>query len=163
MSEQTTEAVATDETEAQEAAQTTETETDWKAASRKWEARAKEHKAALDAAQAEAARVKELETQLSTFTEEAGTKEAAAKAAVEKANLEIARLKVRAKYGLSEDETELFLTATDPEVLDKQGEALSKRTSNSVKPDSAQGNRTGAAPKGAKADFDAWHQNFLNN
>jgi hypothetical protein len=114
----------------------------------------------LDAAQAEAARVSELETQLSTFTEEAGAKEAAANAALEKANLEIARLTVRAKYGLSEDESELFLTATDPELLDKQGEALSKRSGNAVKPDSAQGNRNGTGPKGAKADFDAWHSSL---
>jgi hypothetical protein len=155
-----TEATASDTETTQETAQETESEFDWKAAARKWETRAKEHKSALDALEANKAA---LETQLSALTEEAGTKEAAANAALEKANLELLRLKVRAKYGLTEDEQELFLTGSDEETLDKQGEALSKRNGSALKPDNAQGKRTGSAPLSGDDAFEAALAEALSN
>lgn len=157
-----TEVTTSEETETQETAQETE-EFDWKAAARKWETRAKEHKAALDASQAEAARVAELETQLNALTEEAGTKEAASKEAFEKATLELTRLKAANKYGISSDEADLFLTGTNEEDINRQAEALAKRSGQSVKPDLSQGNRNGAGPKSAKEDFNAFHEALNRN
>lgn len=113
-------------------------------------------------AKANADRLAELESKLSTFTEEAGTKEATANAVLEKANLESTRLKVALKHGISLDELELFLTGETEETLDKQAEALSKRSGNAVRPDPAQGRNNGTGPKSVKADFaDFWDS--LNN
>lgn len=168
MSEETT-------TEAQETAQETETtETDWKAESRKWEERSKANKAALDAKTAEIEALQQKETEKSAdaeaetaianefgfedATKNAGTevKPAANEAATEKANLEVARYKLALKYGLPEEDIEIFLTGDSTELLEKQAEALSKRSAPQVKPDLAQGKRNGTGPKTAKAEFDAW-------
>lgn len=124
----------------QEPAQGSVEEIDWKEASRKWEARSKENRTALDAALEKANKAEALEAQLNAINEEAGTKEAAANAALEKAQLDIIRLKIANKHGLSEDEQDLFLTASDEETLNRQAEAIANRTSK-VQPNGAQGKR----------------------
>jgi hypothetical protein len=167
----------TTETEAQETAQGTETEIDWKAEARKWEERSKSNKAELD----------ELKKQLATepeeseedtdedaavaaefgiesdSTEKAGSEkeESAANADLEKTLLENTRLKVALKYDIAEEDIELFLTGTTEEVLIKQAEALSKRTAPKVKPDAAQGKKT-LAPRTTRDEFAAALQEAFN-
>lgn len=110
-------------------------------------------------AKAKADRLADIEAKYNALTEETGTKEAAANAAIEKANLDITRLRTAQKYGISFEDSEVLLTGTTEEDLEKQAEALSKRSGHSVQPDPAQGNRDGTGPKGPKAAFDAWFDN----
>ncbi|MDQ0793563.1 hypothetical protein [Streptomyces sp. B1I3] len=63
--------------------------------------------------------------------------------AIEEANLALTRYKIAAKYSVSEEHTELFLTGSDEETLEKQAAALNERTVKTPKPDRAQGNRNG--------------------
>jgi hypothetical protein len=108
-------------------------EVDWKAEARKWEARAKNKDDAS--------------TELSKTTQqlEKVSKELAEqKKATETAQAALSRYKVASKYGISDELTELFLTGSDEQTLEKQAKALSERTVKTPKPDRAQGNRNGS-------------------
>ncbi|MFD8618267.1 hypothetical protein [Streptomyces sp. NPDC059513] len=105
----------------------------WKAEARKWEARAKDNGTAT--------------TELTKTTEklEKVSKELAEqKKATETAQAALTRYKVANKYGISDEHTELFLTGSDEETLEKQAKALSDRAPKTPKPDRAQGNRNGS-------------------
>jgi hypothetical protein len=107
-------------------------ETDYKAESRKWEARAKANKAAAD----ELPKITEkLETAKKELAEQ--------KKATETAQAALTRYKVANKYAISEEDMELFLTGSDEETLERQAAALSERTAKTPRPDRAQGNRNG--------------------
>lgn len=97
-------------------------EPDWKAEARKWEQRAKENKTAAD-------RLAEIEE--SNKTE--GQKQAERMAELEKsattAKVEALRYKYAAKFKISDEDAELFLTATDEETIGKQAERFSARES----------------------------------
>lgn len=87
-----------------------------------------------------------------------------AKAAAEKdaqeARAEAARLRVAAKYGISDDDADLFLTGTDTDTLTRQAERLSQRVEDRKK----QGNRApteGANPKPTTSDDAAFARNLL--
>lgn len=53
--------------------------------------------------------------------------------------------------GISPEDAELYLTASDLETLEKQAAGLMARTPTAPKPDPSQGGR-GSAPKGSTAD-----------
>lgn len=111
-----------------------ENETDWKAEARKWEARAKEKGEAT----AELTKTNEkLENVRKELAEQ--------KKATETAQAALTRYKIAQKYGISEELTELFLTGSDEETLEKQASALAERPAiKTPKPDRAQGNRNGS-------------------
>ncbi|TKT03439.1 hypothetical protein [Streptomyces lasalocidi] len=126
----------------EEADDDTKPDTDWKAASRKWEDRAKANKAAAD------------ELPKVTAKLEAATKELAEqKKATQDAQAELMRFRVAAKYAITEEHMNLFLTGSDEETLEKQAAALSERTPKTPRPDRAQGNRNGS---GATSNADAF-------
>lgn len=128
-----TEAPASETTQEEPAKESAET--DWKAEARKWESRSKENKEKADKFDEVSAKVSELETKVSELTE-------THKAELDKSALEIMRWKVAAKYGVSEEDVELFLNATDEETLVKQAERLAQTSTHAPKPDFAQGKRT---------------------
>jgi hypothetical protein len=132
--EETTEAPTSENTDKSndEAAQPEDAGTDWKAESRKWESRAKENKEKADALDAATSRVSELEKQLTEI-----------KGKADSAESNLIRWKVAAKYNVSEDDVNLFLTASDEETLVKQAQRLSQTSAHAPKPDAAQGTRAG--------------------
>lgn len=142
-----TEAQATDETKTEEPAQETQTEIDWTAEARKWEARAKANRKEADELKPLAEKVSELEQQL----EEAKTAASQTEAAVGKKDAEIVRWRIAAKYGVSEDDVELFLTGSDEETLEKQAQRLSSTSANAPKPDPRQAKREVGTPSNADA------------
>lgn len=139
-----TEANASENTETEESAQTEGDGTDWKAEARKWETRSKENKGQVDSL---TTRVSELETALS---------EAQAQAA------EVTKWKVAAKYKVSEEDVELFLTASDEDTLIKQAERLSQSSTHAPKPDAAQGTRNDTGPLSTKQQGAAALEGLFN-
>jgi hypothetical protein len=82
-----------------------------------------------------------------------------------KARAEAIRLRVAAKHGISDEDADLFLTATDEDSLNRQAERLTARNAEatsprSPKPDANQG-RSGAA--GPKTTADSFAEFFRNN
>ncbi|MFK0057992.1 hypothetical protein ACIQTN_01985 [Streptomyces werraensis] len=137
----------TPETPAQEPEENEEeedekTETDWKAAARKWEKLAKNNKAAVDELDKTTRRLETIEKELATQ-----------KKATEQAQAALMRYKVAAKYAISEEQAELLLTGSDEETLEKQAAAISDRTVKTPRPDRAQGNRNGTGAMTNKQRF----------
>lgn len=132
--EKTTEVETPKESEKEKEIDTEKSDVDhWKAEARKWEARAKDNGTAT--------------TELTKTTQqlEKVSKELAEqKKATETAQAALSRYKVANKYGISDELTELFLTGSDEETLEKQAKALSDRAPKTPKPDRAQGNRNGS-------------------
>lgn len=132
--DKTTEVKASEDSAKEKEPETEKSDADhWKAEARKWEARAKDNGAAT--------------TELTKTTEtlEKVSKELAEqKKATETAQAALTRYKVANKYGISDELTELFLTGSDAETLEKQASALSERSPKTPKPDRAQGNRNGS-------------------
>lgn len=81
-----------------------------------------------DELKAKAARLDEIEA--ANKSEIDKVREAAEKAQAERdqARAEAMRLRVAAKYGISDEDADLFLTATDEATLQKQAEALAARS-----------------------------------
>lgn len=132
--EKATEVEASDDSEKEKETNTEKSDVDhWKAEARKWEARAKENGTATA----------EL-TKTTEKLEKVSKELAEQKKATETAQAELKRYKVAQKYGISDDLTELFLTGSDEETLEKQAKALSDRAPKTPKPDRAQGNRNGS-------------------
>jgi hypothetical protein len=82
-----------------------------------------------------------------------------------KATAEAIRLRVAAKHGISDEDADLFLTATDEESLTRQAERLAARNADATsprapKPDANQG-RPGAG--GPKSTADSFAEFFRNN
>lgn len=130
------EADASENTETKsEAAQPEGDGTDWKAEARKWESRSKENKEKADEYDKSVARISELEADNKKVTDDL--------AALQRANT---ILELRLKHNVSEEDANLFLTASDEETLEKQAERLSQSSAHAPKPDSAQGTRDNAGP-----------------
>lgn len=68
-----------------------------------------------------------------------------------KATTEALRLRIAAKHGISEADADLFLTSSDPEIVERQAAALASRASTSPKPDLSQGGK-GSITGGSTAD-----------
>ena len=134
MSEQTAEATATESeaTEQQTENETKPTETVdfWKSKAREQEKRAKENAAA-------AKRLAEIEQSQKSEAEKTADRIKQLESEAESARREALRFKVASKYGIGDEDADLFLTASDEETLTKQAERLSARTAEQKK----QGNR----------------------
>ena len=141
--------------------------TDWKAKyeetiaeSRKWEERSK--------ANAEAAkRLSEIEDAQKSESERAADRIAAAEKAADDARREALRYKVATKFGVSDEDAELFLTGADEETLARQAERLASRSAEasaprSPKPDPNQG-RSGQGAASTADQFAATVGGLLNN
>jgi hypothetical protein len=124
MTEQTTENAETAPPEQLSTEQPAET-TDWKAKAREWERRAKENKSAAD----ELAALKQ--SQMSE-AERTAARLAELEQQAQAARSEALRYRVATRYGISDDDAELFLTAGDEETLERQARALSERNTPSA-------------------------------
>ena len=131
---QTAEATETDAeaTEQQTDAQPKPTETVdfWKAKAREQEKRAKTN---ADAAK----RLAEIEESQKSEAEKAADRIRALEEQLTAANRSALRFKVASKYGIGDEDADLFLTASDEETLTKQAERLAGRSDERKK----QGNR----------------------
>jgi hypothetical protein len=118
-----------------------EADVDWKAKSREWERRAKENKGAAD----ELAALKDSQkTSEQKFEERLAEMERRAAEAEAKA----LRSDIAAKYGLSADDRDLFLTGSDESTLIAQAQRLAGREEDRKK----QGNyapKEGTTPPGS--------------
>lgn len=101
-------------------------ETDWKAEAKKWESRAKENKSAAD-------KLAEIEEANKTEAQKAADRLAAAEKDAASARSEALRLRVAAKFGIGDEDADLFLTGGDEQTLTRQAERLSARESERKK------------------------------
>lgn len=125
--QQTTEPTATDDA-AQTDDQTRPTETVdfWKQKAREQEKRAKENAGA-------AKRLAEIEDAQKSEAEKVADRLRELESEVESARRDALRFKVASKYGIGDEDVDLFLTASDEETLTKQAERLSGRRSDERK------------------------------
>ena len=110
---------------------------DWKAEARKWESRAKDNKSAAD-------RLAAIEEANKSEAQRAAERLATAEKAAADAMAEALRFKIAAKFSVSDEDAELFLTGTDEETLTRQADRLARRAEEagrprSPKPDPNQG------------------------
>lgn len=124
-------------------------------------------KAEREARKAAETAAKELQTKLDEINRanetaiERATREAnEAREQAEAARAEALRFKVAAKYGLTDDDADLFLTGSDAETLERQASALASRTPTGPKPDPSQGAKGGAT---AKTPADSFAEFFRTN
>jgi hypothetical protein len=103
-------------------------------------------------ANAEAAkRLAEIEETQKTEAERVADRLRALEAERDAATRDALRFKVASKFGIADDDVDLFLTGTDEETLTKQAERLAQRTSEKKK----QGNhvpREGTTPREPQED-----------
>lgn len=121
-----------------------------------------EAKANADAAK----RLAEIEDANKSEVEKATQRIAVAEAARDAAHAEMIRFRVAAKYGISDDDADLFLTATDEESLTRQAERLAARNSEAAsprapKPDANQGRSGTGGPKSAADSFAEFFRNNI--
>lgn len=121
-------------------------ERDWRAEARKWEQRAKENKNAAD-------RLAEFERAQMTETERTAARLAEMEREAATARAEALRFKVAARFGIGDEDADLFLTGSDESTITRQAERLrSLRTTaapaspGGPKPDPSQG----AKPRGSE-------------
>lgn len=111
---------STENQQATDEAPAAKTEVDWKAKAREWENRAKANKTAADElASLKAAQMTEQERLTAQLQE--------ATSAAETARTEALRLRIAVRHGVSDEDAELFLTASDEATLTKQAERLASR------------------------------------
>ena len=79
-----------------------------------------------------------------------------------KATADAARFRIAAKYGLNDEDADLFLTGTDAEVLERQAAALVARTPTGPKPDLSQGAKCSAGTKTTADSFAEYFRNHLS-
>lgn len=114
--------------------------------SRKWEERAKENYEArqelerlrreqMTESERREADAQAREAELKTLRDEAET-----------ARREALKLRVATRFSITDEDADLFLTASDEETLTRQAERLASRSSSGPRPNPAQGKRGGAAP-----------------
>lgn len=102
-------------------------EVDWKAKAREWERRAKENKTAAD----ELATIKEAQK---SDAEKASERLAAAERDAAEAKRDALRFKIAAKFSITDEDADLFLTGADEDTLTKQAERLAARADEASKP-----------------------------
>lgn len=128
----------------------------WKAKAREQEKRAKDNAAA-------ATKLAELEDAQKSETQKLTDAKTAAEADAADARADALRWKIAAKFGVSDDDAETFLTGTDEDTLTRQAERLATlaKTDGNVpgpRPDLSQGARSGEPQGGEPAQQFA---NFL--
>lgn len=102
-------------------------------------------------------RLDEIEAANLSDLEKAQRQAQEAQEAATKATADAARFRVAAKYGLNDEDADLFLTGTDAETLERQAAALVARTPTGPKPDRSQGAKGSA---GAKTPADSFADFF---
>lgn len=112
-----------------------------KAHSRKWEQRAKENLQAKNTLEEQRKASLSEEEKRAEALADAERRAKEAEEAAASAVRESLRFRIAAKYGVSDEDAELFLTGSDEETLTKQAERLSNH-SPAPKPNPAQGNRS---------------------
>lgn len=95
-------------------------EIDWKSKAREWEKRAKENKTAAE-------RLAELEEANKTEAQKTAERLAAAEKAAADALADANRFKIAAKFNVSDEDAELFLTGADEDTLTRQAQRLAER------------------------------------
>lgn len=86
-----------------------------------------------DQVKAKAARFDELEEAQKAAEAKAAEAKAAVEAERDKAKAEALRWRIAAKHGISDEDTELFLTGSDEDTLTKQAERLAARSGDQKK------------------------------
>lgn len=129
MSDTTAEATATDATDTtseQPEQKPTETVDFWKSKAREQEKRAKEN---ADAAK----RLAEIEDAQKSETQKAGERIAALEAQVAASQRDALRFKVAARFGIADEDADLFLTGSDEDTITRQAERLAARSDTQKK------------------------------
>lgn len=128
MSDTTAEAPATDaaDTTAQSEQKPTETVDFWKAKAREQEKRAKEN---ADAAK----RLAEIEDAQKSESQKASERIAALEAQAAQAQRDALRFKVAARFGIADEDADLFLTGADEDTITRQAERLAQRSDEQKK------------------------------
>jgi hypothetical protein len=117
-------------------------EIDWAAESKKWEKRAKENKTAAD----ELAALKQ--AQMSDAERTAARLEQMERE-TQAARTEALRFRIATRHGISDEDAELYLTATDEETLERQAKGLADRSAQTTarpRADADQGARPQTPP-----------------
>ena len=147
----TTESTTTEQTttteQAQEQTAPTETVEFWKQKAREQEKRAK---ANADAAK----RLAEIEEAQKSEAEKAADRMREIERERDEAKRDAVRFKVASKFGISDEDADLFLTGTDEETLTKQAERLSQHSSDRKKNGNVvprEGSTSSAAPDAERA------------
>jgi hypothetical protein len=102
-------------------------------------------------------RLDEIEAANLSDLEKAQRQAKEAQEAAARATADAARFRVAAKYGLNDEDADLFLTGADAETLERQAAALVARTPAGPKPDRSQGAKGTA---GAKTPADSFAEFF---
>lgn len=156
MSTQPTEATetapVTESTEATEGQKPTETVEFWKEKAREQEKRAK---ANADAAK----RLADIEESQKSGAQKAADRIAALEKQAADSAREALRFKVASKYGISDEDADLFLTASDEETLTKQATRLADRVDTQKK----QGNRVPKEGTSTTAPVDSADRDFVRS
>jgi hypothetical protein len=105
-------------------------------------------------------RLDELEAANLSDLEKAQKQAKDAQEAAAKASADAARFRIAAKYGLNDEDADLFLTGADADALERQAKALVARTPTGPKPDPSQGAKGSA---GARTTADSFAEFFRNN
>ena len=119
----------------------------------------------FDDLKAKAARLDEIEAANKTEAQKMADRLELAEKSAAQAQRDALRFKIASKFGVTDDDADLFLTGTDEETLTKQAERLAARAEESGKPraprpDPNQG-RTGAS--GPKTTADSFTEFFRKN
>jgi hypothetical protein len=125
-----TESEATQQTEPEDQPKPSETVDFWKQKAREQEKRAKENAKAAE-------RLAEIEDAQKSDAEKAAGRIAELEQELESASRTALRFKVASKFGIGDEDADLFLTGSDEETLTKQAERLAGREDERKK----QGNR----------------------
>lgn len=147
-----TETEAADQQQADNEPKPTETVDFWKQKAREQEKRAKENATA-------AKRLAEIEEAQKSEAEKMADRIAQLEGEAEQARRDALRFKVASKYGIGDEDADLFLTGVDEETLTRQAERLAAREDERKKqgnrvPDEGRANTTAKGSKGqAFAEF----------
>jgi hypothetical protein len=151
MTEATPEAPATEDAPAQEQSP----EIDWKAKAREWERRAKENTSA-------AKRLAEIEEASKSEAQKVADRLAAAEKVAADARQEALRLRIAARFQISDDDADLFLTGSDEETLTKQAERLAGRAEERKKQGNHVPREGGATPPPADNELRSFTRGLFN-
>lgn len=112
-----------------------------------------------------AAKLDEIEAEQMSEVERAQKRAEEAEAAAEKARTEMLRFRVASKHGISSEDAELFLTASDEETLEAQAkrladrEALARNHTGAVSPN--EGRHATPPPATVEEKFAEWAEGEL--
>jgi hypothetical protein len=127
VSEASTEAPAESTDQAStDAVKPTETVDFWKAKARDWEGKAKANKSAAE-------RLVEIEEANKTESQKTAERLAAAEKDAAEARREALKLRIATRFGIGDEDADLFLTGSDEETLSRQAERLGARIADQQK------------------------------